>query len=160
MSNQGYPAHMCIHAHDIRKATPDSPYICGAGINMEIWRDLRYEQMPCFLENGHSQPDAAHCTHLRRPTLEEIAAYEQWLKQYHEKISIVTSGIAGWREAHQGQSACEVVECPACKGRLHLSIFYNGHVHGHCETEGCVCWREMTYARRRAVGLNRDIVNL
>lgn len=39
--------------------------------------------------------------------------------------------------------APEVVECPACKGRLHLSIAaYNGHVHGKCETDGCVAWME------------------
>jgi hypothetical protein len=143
MSNQGYPADSCIHANDIRKATRGSPYICGAGVNMEVWRDLRYEQMPCFLDkNGHSQPDAAHCPHLRCPTPEEIAAYEQLLKQNSENLRIVGAGIAGWRKAHKGQSASEVVECPACKGRLHLSIFYNGHVHGHCETEGCVSWRE------------------
>ena len=143
MSNQGYRADMCIHAHDIRRATPDSPYICGAGVNMEIWSELRYEQMPCFLDkNGHSQPDAAHCSHLRPPTPEEIAAYEQWLKQLDEKISIVMAGIAGWREAHRGQSASEVVECPACKGRLHLSIIYNGCVQGRCETEECIAWRE------------------
>jgi hypothetical protein len=142
MSNLGYPARSCIHAR-FRKATPDSPYLCGAGVNMEVWRDLRYEQMPCFLDkNGHSQPDAAHCAHLRRPTLEEIAAYEQWLKQNDKDMETVSAGIADWREAHQGQSVSEVVECPACKGRLHLSIFYNGHAHGHCETEGCVEWVE------------------
>lgn len=37
----------------------------------------------------------------------------------------------------------EVVECPVCKGRLHLSqSSLNGHVHGKCETEGCVSWME------------------
>lgn len=37
----------------------------------------------------------------------------------------------------------EVVECPCCKGRLHLSqSSHNGHVHGQCETEGCVSWME------------------
>src|SRR5262245_6043618 len=143
MSNQGYPAHRCIHAHDIRRAKPGRRYTCGADVNLEVWRDLRYEQMPCFLdESGHSQPNAAHCPHLRRPTPEEIAVFEQWVKQNDEKMDIVMAGIAGWREAHQGQSASEVVECPACKGRLHLSIFVNGHVHGECETKGCVEWVE------------------
>lgn len=37
----------------------------------------------------------------------------------------------------------EVVECPACKGRLHLSqAAYNGHVWGKCETADCVEWME------------------
>jgi hypothetical protein len=140
MSNQGYRADMCTHALDTRRATLDSPYFCGAGINMEIWRDLRYEQMPCFLENGHSRPDAAHCSHLRRPTPEEIAAYEQGIKERSEKINTVIASVADWREAHLGQSASTVVECPICKGRLHLSVIYSGAVQGHCENERCVRW--------------------
>jgi hypothetical protein len=77
---------------------------------MEVWRDLRHEQTPCFLDqNGHSQPGAAHCAHLRRPTPEEIAAYEQVLKQLNEKIRIAIDGVADWREAHKGQSASKVV---------------------------------------------------
>ncbi len=37
----------------------------------------------------------------------------------------------------------EVVECPICKGRLHLSqSAYNGHCHGKCETDNCVSWME------------------
>lgn len=37
----------------------------------------------------------------------------------------------------------EVVECPVCAGRLNLAQYAsNGHVHGHCETEGCVRWME------------------
>lgn len=37
----------------------------------------------------------------------------------------------------------EVIECPVCKGRLHLSqSSLNGHCHGKCETEGCVAWME------------------
>lgn len=37
----------------------------------------------------------------------------------------------------------EVVECPECKGKLHLSQSkYNGHVHGACETPNCISWME------------------
>lgn len=37
----------------------------------------------------------------------------------------------------------EVVKCPVCKGKLHLSqSSYNGHVHGKCETKGCLSWME------------------
>lgn len=37
----------------------------------------------------------------------------------------------------------EVVKCPICDGKLHLSqSSYNGHVHGKCETEGCLSWME------------------
>ena len=60
-----------------------------------------------------------------------------------DRMQIVQVGIADWRKAHKGKSASEVVECPACNGKLHLSISsYNGHVHGKCETAGCVSWME------------------
>lgn len=37
----------------------------------------------------------------------------------------------------------EVVQCPECKGKLHLSqSSLNGHVHGACETDGCMSWME------------------
>lgn len=37
----------------------------------------------------------------------------------------------------------EVIECPLCKGNLHMyQSAYNGHVHGQCETKGCLCWME------------------
>ena len=41
------------------------------------------------------------------------------------------------------QDRHDVIECPICKGKLHLSqSSYNGHCHGQCETEGCVQWME------------------
>lgn len=59
------------------------------------------------------------------------------------RIKTVLKGIAPWRAKWRGKSHREVVECPACKGRLHLSInAYNSHVHGRCETDGCVEWME------------------
>ncbi len=37
----------------------------------------------------------------------------------------------------------EVVECPICKGRLHLAqAASNGHTQGKCETSGCLSWIE------------------
>lgn len=33
------------------------------------------------------------------------------------------------------------IECPKCKGKLGYSIARsNGHVHGRCETSGCLAW--------------------
>lgn len=60
-----------------------------------------------------------------------------------EKLMTVLAGIAAWRQKHKGKSFGEVVECPACKGRLKLSISaVNGHVWGACETPDCVRWME------------------
>lgn len=109
--------------------------------------DIPYETLgrpwPCFLEKGKSKPDAAPCEKLRRPTAEEMAAHDVWSKNRTDVFMTVFAGIAPWREQHKGQSYGEIIECPACNGRLHLSIAgSNGHVHGRCETEGCVSWME------------------
>jgi hypothetical protein len=56
----------------------------------------------------------------------------------------VLKAILPWRKAHQNENYGEVVPCPICGGKLHLTIAgaYNGHVHGHCETKECVSWME------------------
>lgn len=55
----------------------------------------------------------------------------------------VLRGIRDWRKQHAGTNHREVIACPACHGRLHLRIAaYNNHVHGKCETPGCVAWME------------------
>lgn len=62
-----------------------------------------------------------------------------------DRMAIVMPVVAKWRTWTETNRVGnrEVIECPKCKGRLHLSqSSYNGHVHGNCETEGCVSWME------------------
>lgn len=60
-----------------------------------------------------------------------------------EILRLVMPIMIGMKKRHKGQRAKEVIECPKCKGRLHLSIAAtNGHVWGKCETEGCLAWME------------------
>ena len=136
----GYRPQWCIH-YRYNRSEPDT---CEAGVDYEAWRGISHDKQPCFLdETGLSKPDAIHCPHLQRPTPEEIAAHEEWSKKHREVFGIVMVGIASWRKEHKGRSVTEIVKCPACGGSLHLSIAAcNGHVHGHCETEGCVSWME------------------
>lgn len=36
-----------------------------------------------------------------------------------------------------------IVECPVCKGRLDWARdSFNGHLHGQCETDGCLRWMQ------------------
>jgi hypothetical protein len=124
---------------------PGQPDTCEAGVDYSRFTGTKFDARPCFLDKytGESKPDALPCEHLRRPTSEEIALHETWLKGRMERMGRVMEAIYPWRVAHKGKSASEVVECPECKGRLHLSISsYNGHVHGHCETADCVSWME------------------
>lgn len=141
----GYPAQWCIHYLGISDGKGGFRDACEAGVKYERWRGQGFDKQPCFLhkKTGESLPGALTCEHLRRPTKEEIAAHEGWAKARTDRMGIVMRGIRPWRDAHKGKSAQEVVKCPACDGRLHLSIAaYNGHIHGRCETDDCVRWME------------------
>lgn len=142
----GYAAGWCIHYLGISDGNGGTRTACEMGVEYSTFRGdgKSFKQQPCFLtDNGESKPDAMQCEHLRRPTREEIIAHEMWLEQRWGVMTTVLAAIMPWREAHDGKSARETIECPACKGRLHLTIAAtNGHVHGHCETEGCVSWME------------------
>lgn len=135
----GYRGGWCIHY----RAPRDKIETCEAGISYGEFHGTKFAERPCFLDKGQSRPNSAPCASLRRPTTEEMDAHETWANDRMEMLTKVMVGITPWRAAHKGRSAQEVVECPACKGRLHLSIAaYNGHVHGHCETDGCASWME------------------
>lgn len=140
----GYAGGWCIHYRPSKIGAVNGHDDCEAGVLHSTFDGVPFAKRPCFLEQktGASKPDAITCEHLRRPTREEIAAHEGWVKTRFDQFGTVMSGIRPWRDAHKGQPAAEVVECPACKGRLHLSIARNGHVHGRCETAGCVSWME------------------
>jgi hypothetical protein len=87
---------------------------------------------------------AIPCAFREEPTDDEIQADRREADAWFDK-SVAAIKVAGeWRvRPKPATDRREVVECPICKGRLHLSqSAYNGHVHGHCETEGCVSWME------------------
>lgn len=140
----GYAAQWCIHYRYNRDKKKPEDDTCEAGVRYDSF-PKGFDKKPCFLhkKTGESLPGAMPCEHLRRPTPDEIAAHEEWLDGRMNRMGIVMTGILPWREAHKGKSAQEVVECPACHGKLHLSIAaYNGHIHGQCETADCVSWME------------------
>jgi len=87
---------------------------------------------------------AKPCPLYQEPTRDEVRAdreeSDRWLQRSMEAIKVA----GAWRvKPKPATDRHEVVECPVCKGRLHLGqSAYNGHVHGKCETEGCVSWME------------------
>jgi hypothetical protein len=103
--------------------------------------EKRDDARPCV--NGHLMPDALErCPKWLRKTREQgVKRYED-MRESHRRMCLVGPVVAEWRKKPpKGKS--EVIECPACNGRLHLSqAAYNGHVHGQCETAGCVSWME------------------
>ena len=137
----GYAANWCVRYRYNRDARKPEDDTCEAGVRYD---SVRGPHQPCFLDDfGESKPDDSNCAYIRRPAPEEIAAHKAWIEKRMTLQGVVMLGIKAWRKAHQKQNFAEVVECPACKGRLHLSIAAsNGHVHGHCESENCVSWME------------------
>lgn len=142
IGDPGYSAGWCIHYRGISDGKGGRITSCEKGVEYSTFKPPHLQ--PCFLtEKGESRPLALSCEHLRRPTAVEIALHEAWEAAHMDKMLTVLDAIRPWRERHKGRSFGEIIECPACKGRLQLSISaYNGHVRGHCATEGCVSWME------------------
>jgi len=124
----------CQHFTGIQNTT------CNAGV---VYEQVRVNgPIPCITLNG-TRNDC--CPKYREPTPEEIAADEAEFEAVTARYRLVMEAIRGWRTWTKKNRVAkqEVVECPACKGRLHLSqAAYNGHVWGKCETAGCVDWMQ------------------
>lgn len=65
------------------------------------------------------------------------------IEAMQRRMALLTELIARVKREHKGEDWRGVTECPVCQGGLHVShAAYNGHVHGRCETAGCVSWME------------------
>lgn len=87
---------------------------------------------------------AMPCDQYQEPSEQELAQYEAEREASHQRLVAGLKVAGAWRVMPKPQTdRTEVVECPICAGRLHLfQSSYNGHVHGHCETHGCLRWME------------------
>lgn len=87
---------------------------------------------------------ALPCALRVEPTEEQIEADRAELDQARARTLAAMRVASAWRVTHKPEKdRQEVVVCPVCQGRLHLSqSSLNGHCHGKCETEGCVSWME------------------
>lgn len=116
---------------------------CGASEMMKKAREMGGEprMAPCI--GGHESKDVlAICPKWERRSLEHAEARADRIMEDMRRMEVVGPVVSAWRKRLPiGKS--EVIECPACKGRLHLSqSSYNGHVRGKCETTDCVNWIE------------------
>lgn len=115
---------------------------CGASARMDAGRQAGQPNMtPCI--GGHKAADVlALCPKWQRRSIEHAEARADSIERTMNRMAIVDPVVNAWRDKPPRGKA-EVIECPACKGRLHLSqSAYNGHVHAKCETPGCVAWME------------------
>ena len=115
---------------------------CGASAKMKEARQSGEPNMsPCI--GGHTCKDVlALCPKWERRSLEHAEKRADSILEHLRRMTICGPVVNAWRKKPPFGKQ-EVIECPACKGRLHLSqSSYNGHVHGHCETKDCVSWME------------------
>ena len=85
------------------------------------------------------------CPRYEEPTEQELAEYAAAIEAAKARMATVSKLVAEIKKKHRGQWWQGVVDCPACGGTkcLHIShAAYNGHVHGACDTDGCVRWME------------------
>lgn len=88
--------------------------------------------------------DGKPCPLYEAPTDEEVQADRRESDAAMNRLKVALKVASEWRvRPKPAQDRREVIECPICKGRLHLSqSAHNGHVHGRCETDNCVHWME------------------
>lgn len=101
-------------------------------------------RLPCFVDSplDHGEPKAM-CPHFCLPSAEDLAEWDAFVNASIERHLKCTPLIVALKKEYKGRSGRVVRECPVCGGNLHMSISgYNGHVHGKCETVGCVEWME------------------
>lgn len=113
--------------------------LCAAGVKYDDVH-IAGSFHPCI--GGHELENAVGvCKLWARRTMEQAEARANAVEESDRRMRLVMPAIRDWRKKPWGKAA--VIDCPACKGRLHLSqAAYNGHVHGRCETAGCVNWME------------------
>lgn len=117
---------------------------CDASKRMNDARAAGEPNMtPCI--GGHKTPNVLTlCPKWERRSMEHAEKKADAFQKAMERMAIVMPMVNAWRNKPKPAiDRREVIECPKRKGKLHLSqSSYNGHVHGHCETEGCVSWME------------------
>ena len=117
---------------------------CGASQRMKEAREAGAPAMsPCI--GGHNTNAIELCSKWERRSLERAEKRADAIEEAMERMATVMPVVAKWRTWTKDNRVSKqgTIECPKCKGVLHLSqAAYNGHVHGKCETEGCVSWME------------------
>lgn len=110
-----------------------------------------YCELKCGAVAGHKKPcigghnletPLTTCNKWERRSLESAIARHERIEQSFDLMEKIGPVVSAWRnKPPRGKQ--EVIDCPACGGRLHLSqAASNGHVWGKCETEDCVSWME------------------
>lgn len=157
----------CVHWNGLRG---EETHCCDAGVNYHQAFDGAKEglflRLPCvrlrelpadrrgtYIRAGERTVMAAFdrrgqammpCDKYLEPTEEEVQKSREDSDASLARTLAAVRVASTWRVRPKPlQTRHGVVECPICKGQLHLTqSAHNGHVHGTCETDGCVAWME------------------
>ena len=129
--------------HMDRSGPWDLSSVCKAGVRLG---DLIDDQpgwvlkIPCRYMAGGC-PVA--CDKFAPKTMDELQAEDDAAEASIARTLAAMTVVPEIKQAHKGKNWSGTRVCPVCDGTLHLShAASNGHVHGRCETDGCVAWME------------------
>lgn len=127
-------------------ATSETGGKCKAGIiYSEAFggENALFKRMPCIKGNENTkEQQLALCSSWCQRTREQAEKRNNDIEAAIKRMTVIQPMVTEWRNK-KPIGKYEIIECPVCKGRLHLSqAACNGHVHGNCETAGCVSWME------------------
>ncbi len=107
---------------------------CKVEVDQKQWK---FKDRPCIKGHSKYKDPCSICSQWVRKTLEEGEKSADDWEEFYRKMAIIEPVIAAWKGKEKSDRQ-EVIECPSCKGKLHLSqSAYNGHVHAQCETKDC-----------------------
>lgn len=142
----GIPNERCERGVSYKVNWPDGPKPCIKLIHKSERGGtyLKPGEVPAETKPFPGADTAKPCPFYKEPTDEQVQEHRKELDAAFKQTVVALKVASDWRVKPKPKTdRHEVVECPVCKGKLHLhQSAYNGHVHGRCETEGCVSWME------------------
>ena len=131
-------------AYDVNWPNGPKPCIQWIGKSARGGTYLEPGEEPAERKPWPGADEAKACPFRQEPTSAEVQEDRIKTEAYMKKAMTAIKVASAWRvKPKPAADRAEVVTCPVCDGRLHLSqSSYNGHVHGKCETDDCVSWME------------------
>jgi hypothetical protein len=141
---EAHKAGWCIHYRAGEVGNRSAfPATCKAGEAYAQFKGVPFNAQPCFDRPKDRDVPKHYCAKRRLPTPEEAAAAKRETDALFLRLELGLRLVAPLRLEWKGKNVETVLTCPACNGKLHVThAAYNGHVHAHCQTAGCISWME------------------
>lgn len=136
----GVQNDLCSRGVKYSQFLPNLPCVQFVPISANGSTYLRQGEEPKELRPVPSAAPKEKCPFYDENTPEEILKDQQESEAHFSRIMKVLPVIAAWKvHPRPSHHRSEVVECPICRGNLHLEqSSYNGHAQAICETADCV----------------------